>query len=387
MNEKQIARALQRAHMTEHEKAELRGRLHAHMRAHPAGRPVVSPLSFTLHMRAWSFALILFLIVSSGAGIAFAAEDSLPGDTLYPVKVNVTEPVRVALARGDENQAQIEEKLLNRRLEETEQLALRGELSDDRKDIAHAALERQIQKMESRLAVLSAENTELFEDTSLRLAALSDAHTTILDTIQADEGKDLQEHLLPVRIALRDSYTTPTNTFSIDLDDTAPRTRKLQAPEFDQLLSEEESAVTSLEAKSQPTPIYLYEEHSDDNPPEDASLLRDEPDVEKSDTLRVSAPVLDTPVPLPESLREKASLALESFEKLRITQNTTYPARIRERLEKIVEDISRAQEDALVNEQKGAYDNARDAYTRVIRLAREGIALIESSSRLRFERD
>src|SRR3989344_5538093 len=80
-----------------------------HMRANPvATKPIqspyhsfftiLSPLTSTLRMPAMALALIL--VVTIGGATAFAAAGTLPGDTLYPVKVNVIEPVRGRMAES-----------------------------------------------------------------------------------------------------------------------------------------------------------------------------------------------------------------------------------------------------------------------------------------------
>lgn len=73
--------------------------------------------------------LIIALIFAIGGGTSIAAEQSLPGDLLYPVKVHVNEPVRGAIAISDNDQAAWDAALANRRLEEAETLAAKGNLS------------------------------------------------------------------------------------------------------------------------------------------------------------------------------------------------------------------------------------------------------------------
>lgn len=78
------------------------------------------PASITL-------AILLILTLSSG-GIAYAAERALPGDTLYPIKVAVVEPVRVALAASPEASAALQMTFAERRVDEAATLASEGRL-------------------------------------------------------------------------------------------------------------------------------------------------------------------------------------------------------------------------------------------------------------------
>ncbi|MEK7608789.1 MAG: hypothetical protein AAB495_04380 [Patescibacteria group bacterium] len=75
--------------------------------------------------RGWFFyvlrtALTVFLVASLGAGTSFASERSFPGDTLYPVKIGVVEPVRAFVAIGEEAKALWDVERATRRLEEIE---------------------------------------------------------------------------------------------------------------------------------------------------------------------------------------------------------------------------------------------------------------------------
>ena len=74
-----------------------------------------------------AIALILALAVSGGVSVA--AENAVPGDALYVVKTTVNENVRAALAVSTEAEARWQAKAAERRLEEGQELAARGELS------------------------------------------------------------------------------------------------------------------------------------------------------------------------------------------------------------------------------------------------------------------
>ncbi len=56
------------------------------------------------------------------------AQHSLPGDTLYPVKIHFNENVRIALAISAESDAQARLDLIENRIEEKEALQARGDL-------------------------------------------------------------------------------------------------------------------------------------------------------------------------------------------------------------------------------------------------------------------
>jgi Domain of unknown function (DUF5667) len=63
------------------------------------------------------------------SGTAYAAQGSLPGDVLYPIKVSVTEPLEGALAISAQAKAQWNASIAQERVDEAAELASNGELS------------------------------------------------------------------------------------------------------------------------------------------------------------------------------------------------------------------------------------------------------------------
>jgi len=72
-------------------------------------------------------AFVLILLLGSGS-VAYAAEGSLPGSPLYPVKVSIIEPVQGALIPSAAGRASWHADLASRRLEEATTLAAANQL-------------------------------------------------------------------------------------------------------------------------------------------------------------------------------------------------------------------------------------------------------------------
>src|SRR5262245_60533234 len=72
--------------------------------------------------------IFLALALLFTGGVSFAAEKTVPGDLLYPVKVGVNEEVRGWVALSDHAKASWDARVASRRLEEAEELAARTEL-------------------------------------------------------------------------------------------------------------------------------------------------------------------------------------------------------------------------------------------------------------------
>ncbi len=90
--------------------------------------------------QSWSsvFIMAALIVMLAGGSVAFAAEDTLPGDKLYPIKISLTEPLRDTLAFSASAKAYLEELKIERRVKEAAQLAAKGQLTD--------AINQQIQK-------------------------------------------------------------------------------------------------------------------------------------------------------------------------------------------------------------------------------------------------
>lgn len=78
--------------------------------------------------RFFSYAIISCLVIFLGSGVVFASEGSLPDNILYPLKVNIVEPIRAALITSPVDKAQYESSLATKRLSEAETLAKQGKL-------------------------------------------------------------------------------------------------------------------------------------------------------------------------------------------------------------------------------------------------------------------
>ena len=118
-------RSSTRLAMTESERERGREFLVRYMAMHPARRETrVSRYAFLFHPMPLIASLLM--IVVSGVSVAGAAEAALPGDTLYAIKVNVNEEVKLALATSPAKKADVSLARAEARLAELEILASRG---------------------------------------------------------------------------------------------------------------------------------------------------------------------------------------------------------------------------------------------------------------------
>lgn len=134
---------------------------------------------FAFGMRPLALALSLAIIVS-GAGVSYAAEFSVPGDILYPIKVSANEEVRGAFAGTLEKKAAFEALRAERRLEEAATLAVRGKLNDARREYLADRFGRHASVVERRAETLEEEDITVALDVATEFETRLAAHEALL---------------------------------------------------------------------------------------------------------------------------------------------------------------------------------------------------------------
>ncbi len=216
--ETQLKKATKHMVLVEEDKALMRERLVSYMEHKPLRREPVHgrraatrlPLFGFFRTHHLSGALVIALLATTSTfGMSFAAGDALPGDLLYPVKVNVNEEVKGAFKISHESRIEFEQTRAELRLKEASQLASEGRL-DSKKQEAVAklfaehteAVTEQVQEVEESDPVLAAEVSTEFE------AAL-DTHEAVLARLIVegdDEGnKGAQQLVEQVRTAANEA--------------------------------------------------------------------------------------------------------------------------------------------------------------------------------------
>ncbi len=146
------------------------------------------------HIRLHTMPLIIIIALLAGSGVSFAAEKTLPGDVLYPVKVNINEEVRGWLSVSSQGKAQWEATRAERRLEEAEKLTLEGKIDPQtnaklQADFAvHAeAVQKHVSEIKSQKDFTTAAEVSSEFETSLR------AHQGILVQIGEESQENKEE--------------------------------------------------------------------------------------------------------------------------------------------------------------------------------------------------
>jgi hypothetical protein len=183
-------RMLRQLTLASHDKDRIRENLSAYTLAHPLvqapSHAVPSPFMLWLspsvrnHLTpALVVALFLF-----GSGVSFAAEQALPGDALYTVKVNVNEEARALVTLSPQSKANWEAERLERRLSEATKLAASGKLDAKAEANIEANVDAHTEKLATHVEKLEIKND--FEEAvavASKVEASLRAHGTILETI------------------------------------------------------------------------------------------------------------------------------------------------------------------------------------------------------------
>lgn len=97
-------------------------------------RRTVGLFSFFLGRPFAVSALSLVLVIGSSLGVARAAEQALPGEPLYSVKIKVNEPLIASFKYSDTARREWEHERVERRMVEAETLAQEGKLGENEKN-------------------------------------------------------------------------------------------------------------------------------------------------------------------------------------------------------------------------------------------------------------
>ena len=183
--------------LTPDERASLRRSLLAYMAEHPVRErrferqtwqrsSLWSSLTFA---RPMPIALAGLLIIFSG-GVSLAAEGALPGDVLYAVKVNVNEELRARAAFSPEAKVAWEIRRAERRLEEAETLASRGELKAEARSQVEEHFGAQTERVRERIAEFESRgDVNSTAELSSNFEASLRAHEQILHRLGEVMGK------------------------------------------------------------------------------------------------------------------------------------------------------------------------------------------------------
>lgn len=182
--------------------ARMRERLVAHMSISPA--IVHSPYArffgalspFAANLRKPVAALVLVTVIAVGGATTYAAEGSLPGDPLYPLKVKVIEPAQGLLAVTPEAKAAWHASVAATRLSEAAQLAAREKLTPEESAKSEERFSHSLQAARDSIDTLSQDNPQAAAKITAELTASLDEHQTALGALSSTSPNAEEAHAL-----------------------------------------------------------------------------------------------------------------------------------------------------------------------------------------------
>lgn len=99
---------------------------------------------FMLNLQQSMSTMALMIIAMLAGGTVFAAQEAIPGDPLYPIKLHVNEQIEAALTTDEEDAANLELTLAERRVDEAVRAEAQGRLNTETNEQIEEAVTQHI---------------------------------------------------------------------------------------------------------------------------------------------------------------------------------------------------------------------------------------------------
>jgi len=232
----QLQKKAEAVRLSTAEKADLRERVVSYMEYHPLPlalkeesilnkSDVVTPVRL-VHVNGWR----IFQTLAASIGvlvlsISYLAEQSVPGDSLYAVKVQFNEEVRSTLTRSPYEKVVWETERLNRRIAEARLLASEGRLTEAVEAEVAEAVREHSENARREIEVLKQTDREEAALASIQLETTIDVQTTALKN-EANIVTNEEHKPSLIATALEDSQAVK---MAETPDDTLPSYERLTA--------------------------------------------------------------------------------------------------------------------------------------------------------------
>lgn len=212
---KQLKNGAKHARLSSVEKEEIKSALFHHMSANPVNIHYSIPSPFNIYnfRNKKSISALVLGGLLMGSSVSFAAENTVPGDVLFPIKIHVNEAVRGATTVTQKAKAEWEIRLVERRLEEVEKLAVAQNVPVEVRQIAEQNLENYAERVKNRIAKF--ENDEYDEDALVTASLFSDVLNAHERTISELEDRDDDS----TEVAATSTYRTTTSIYDTSHSD------------------------------------------------------------------------------------------------------------------------------------------------------------------------
>jgi hypothetical protein len=176
--------------LSEAEKGAMKAQLLKFMETHPVKQAWFASFAFTPSTIRYA-TLALFAVVLCGfAGVSYAAEGALPGDSLYPVKIQVNEKVLAWVTPPGSATANLQIQLADERMKELQIVSAKGNLNAATQQQVETAFKQNVTQAE--IAIGEIHNPTLSSQLQTKLSVSVNDHATLLSGLfsKADHGEE-----------------------------------------------------------------------------------------------------------------------------------------------------------------------------------------------------
>lgn len=129
--------------------------------------------------------IIIALVLTLIGGTSVLAEKSIPGDSLYSIKIHINEPAAGLFSFSKEDKAEWQERLVERRLDEAQKLISKNDLDEKTRLDLENKIKNQIEKFNNNISELAKEKGESVNssDLNIRMQSSLIAYKSILENL------------------------------------------------------------------------------------------------------------------------------------------------------------------------------------------------------------
>lgn len=196
--------------MTSTERARIRSGLQSYMLKHPTS--IQSPFWSVFFMRPALAGLAgLVILLGSGASLSFASQESLPDETLYPIKILREELVSLTKTTPKEK-ADYGIVRVETRLKEATVLAKTNKLEPALKQKIADNISKHVEEVETQTRVVEKISPEIALETTTKLETSLETNVKALEVLTSPEEKSDDPILVLVEDKAEDAHTAKTET-------------------------------------------------------------------------------------------------------------------------------------------------------------------------------
>lgn len=200
--------------LSKEDKLQQRAAILTYIKEHPLAAEKKSWWRHGIPYRVLALSSLVVLIVVTVSGVAYAAENSLPGTPLYPIKVSVTEPLRTILKSTPEEKTAWQLQLIDRRLAEARTLIATDNLNQSAEEALLNTLSKRQKEIRETVTQLEInDHNDLADELQIHLQGTIAAENSILTSLSKNTTKN-QKITAYIEAMEKISTTPPKQTIA-----------------------------------------------------------------------------------------------------------------------------------------------------------------------------